>query len=245
MNDANKHDDEQNADASTGGLKGLWNWFWRPAAATALGTLLIGGFVLGVIFWGGFNWAMELTNTEKFCISCHEMKENVYAEYRSTIHYANRSGVRASCPDCHVPKEWQHKIVRKIRASNELYHHFLGTVSTPEKFNGKRLQLAKNEWRRMKSTDSRECRNCHKFEYMDYASQEPRSARFHQEALTTGKTCIDCHRGIAHKLPPNATEAYEEVISSMEQETKSGLAGYLESLAPSANASSVQKGTGH
>ena len=33
------------------------------------------------------------------------MKDNVFVEYRDTIHYANRSGVRASCPDCHVPHE--------------------------------------------------------------------------------------------------------------------------------------------
>ena len=36
-----------------------------------------GLFTAGIVFWGGFNWSMELTNTEAFCISCHEMKENV------------------------------------------------------------------------------------------------------------------------------------------------------------------------
>ncbi|HRE18510.1 MAG TPA: NapC/NirT family cytochrome c, partial [Rhodocyclaceae bacterium] len=65
---------------------------------TTLGVI----FVLGILFWGGFNTAMEWTNREEFCISCHEMKDNVYQEYRNTIHYSNRSGVRATCPDCHV-----------------------------------------------------------------------------------------------------------------------------------------------
>ena len=67
------------------------------------------GVVLGIILWGGFNWSMELTNNEQFCISCHEMKDNVYQEYKTTIHYSNRSGVRATCPDCHVPREWQYR----------------------------------------------------------------------------------------------------------------------------------------
>ena len=80
----------------------------------------------GILFWGGFNTALEWTNTEQFCISCHEMKDNVYAEYRNTIHYQNRTGVRATCPDCHVPKEWGHKMIRKIQASNELWHKVLG-----------------------------------------------------------------------------------------------------------------------
>jgi hypothetical protein len=66
-------------------------------------------FVLGIIFWGGFNTGMEATNKLEFCISCHEMRDNVYQEYKKTIHYSNRTGVRAICSDCHVPHEWTHK----------------------------------------------------------------------------------------------------------------------------------------
>ena len=163
--------------------------------------VLAGAFVAGILFWGGFNTAMEYTNREEFCISCHEMYDNVYVEYRNTIHYQNRTGVRATCPDCHVPKEWTHKMIRKIQASNEVLHKMLGSIDTPEKFNAKRQQLAQNEWDRMKKTDSRECRNCHNFEYMDYAEQNKRSSTTHQAAFTAGKTCIDCHKGIAHRLP--------------------------------------------
>lgn len=165
---------------------------------TTLGSGLI-FMVIGVTFWGGFNWSLELTNTEQFCISCHEMEENVYREYQQTIHYSNRSGVRASCPDCHVPKDWIHKIQRKIQASNELLHKMLGTIDTPEKFNAKRLELAKHEWERMKNSDSRECRNCHSFQYMHQNSQKPRALKQHTAALQSGNTCIDCHKGIAHK----------------------------------------------
>ncbi len=100
----------------------------RPHARYGLGGILAVGIVFGVIGWGGFNWAMEMTNTETFCIGCHEMERNVYREYKKTIHYQNRTGVRATCPDCHVPKEWVHKVIRKIQATNELYHHFLGTI---------------------------------------------------------------------------------------------------------------------
>lgn len=166
-----------------------------------LGSLLV-AFAGGIIFWGGFNTAMEITNREAFCIGCHEMEENVYREYRNTIHYSNRTGVRATCPDCHVPKEWGHKMIRKIQASNEVLHKILGSIDTPEKFNAKRLQLAQNEWARMKKTDSRECRNCHNYDSMDYAEQNRRGATMHQKGFAEGMTCIDCHKGIAHSLPP-------------------------------------------
>ena len=171
----------------------------RTRKATLI--LLLVGVAIGIIFWGGFNTAMEATNTEEFCISCHEMEVNVYQEYTDTIHYTNRTGVRATCPDCHVPKDWVHKVVRKVQASSELYHHFMGHVDTPEKFEAKRFQLAQNVWNSMKQTDSRECRNCHEFDSMDYTKQENRSAAGHQAAEDAGLTCIDCHKGIAHRLP--------------------------------------------
>ena len=193
----------------------IWGALRRPAVSIAAGTLLSVGFVSGVVFWGGFNWGMDITNTEKFCISCHEMRENVFVEYRNTIHYSNRTGVRATCPDCHVPKTWVHKMARKIQASNELYHHFLRTISTPEKFNAKRLTLATNVWKAMKTTDSRECRNCHDFASMDLSVQENRASKLHESAVASGGTCIDCHRGIAHELPAGTEEAVEKLYKSL------------------------------
>jgi cytochrome c-type protein NapC len=180
----------------------VWRILQRPSARYSLGSLLLVGFLAGIIFWGGFNTAMEATNNEAFCISCHEMKDNVYQEYRRTIHYSNRTGVRATCPDCHVPKDWTHKLVRKIQASNELLHKALGSVDTREKFNAKRLQLATHVWQSMKATDSRECRNCHDYSSMDYSVQGRRASRIHQQGFDKGETCIDCHKGIAHSLPP-------------------------------------------
>jgi len=180
----------------------LWHVLIRPSSVLGLGVLVIGGFVAGVMFWGAFNTALELTNTEKFCTSCHEMKDNVFAELQTTIHFTNRSGVRASCPDCHVPHEWTHKIARKMQASKEVWGHLFGTINTKEKFNENRLELAMHEWARLKANDSLECRNCHSTASMDLSKQSPRATVAHQRFLFTGeKTCIDCHKGIAHKLP--------------------------------------------
>lgn len=157
-------------------------------------------FTLGILFWGAFNTSMEVTNTETFCISCHEMRDNVYQEYKETIHYANRTGVRATCPDCHVPKDWVHKVMRKVAATNELFHKVLGSIDTKEKFEAKRLELAEHVWDTMKRTDSRECRNCHSFDYMALNKQKLNSQKKHKRALDNSMTCIDCHMGIAHNI---------------------------------------------
>ena len=181
---------------------------------TTLGVALF-FMIVGVIFWGGFNTAMEMTNTLDFCISCHEMEENVYREYQKTAHFTNRSGVRATCSDCHVPDPWVHKVVRKIQASNELVHKALGTIDTPEKFDKHRLELAKNVWKAMKNTDSRECRNCHDFDSMNPEDQKKRARKQHINGMELGNTCIDCHKGIAHtKVHDQLTD---EELTAMEQ----------------------------
>ena len=187
-------------------VKAMIAWVWTilttPAATLSLAFLTLGGFVGGVMFWGAFNTALELTNTETFCVSCHEMKDNVYQELTNTVHFTNRSGVRASCPDCHVPHEWTDKIARKMQASKEVWGKIFGTINTREKFLDMRLELAKHEWARLKANDSLECRNCHSAVAMDFTKQTQRAANIHSKFLLPGKaTCIDCHKGIAHELP--------------------------------------------
>ena len=145
---------------------------------------------------------LAMTNTEAFCIGCHEMRDNVYAEYKGTIHDTNRTGVRAICSDCHVPREPAALIKRKMRASLELWGHFMGVVDTKEKFEAHRATLAQRVWQRMKETDSIECRNCHHAEKMNVELQSAKAKSRHEKARADGKTCIDCHFGIAHKEPP-------------------------------------------
>lgn len=183
-------------------LQRYWRVLRSPSTYLSLGLLTIGGFVGGILFWGGFNTALEATNTEQFCVSCHEMHNNVFQEMKTTVHYTNRSGVRATCPDCHVPHNWTDKIARKMQASKEVWGHIFGTISTREKFLDKRLDLASREWARLKSNNSLECRNCHDASSMDITKQSVRAAEAHQRFLfTREKTCIDCHKGIAHELP--------------------------------------------
>jgi cytochrome c-type protein NapC len=183
--------------------------WWRrlqERCATCSRVTLGAGLVLLTMFIGGTLLAagaagLAWTNTESFCIGCHEMRDNVFAEFKGTIHDVNRSGVRAVCSDCHVPREPIPMLKRKVAATFELYGHLIGKIDTKEKFDAHRYAMATRVWTRMKQTDSLECRNCHKAESMDAEKQSQRARTRHAKARAEGMTCIDCHYGIAHGEP--------------------------------------------
>lgn len=173
--------------------------------------LLGGGLVFGILFWGALNTALEYTNRVEFCLSCHEMTIP-YEEYKKTAHYKNRTGTTVTCADCHVPSsktpgDYTRKVMRKIEAVRDIYGHMIGRIDTPEKFEAYRLTMAEREWARMAAADSQECRNCHKFETMDFDKQKKRAWRKHEEAIEDKITCIECHKGVAHKPVHGQAEA--------------------------------------
>lgn len=159
------------------------------------------GVVAGVLLWNGFTWALDYTNTVEFCTSCHTMRDNVYAELQDSPHWSNPSGVRVECAQCHVPHAFVPKMKRKILAVNDIYHEIMGMIDTKEKFEARRRELAERVWDYMRASDSRECRTCHSFEAMDVRAQTVSARRKHPAAMKEGDTCIDCHKGVAHKLP--------------------------------------------
>ena len=197
-------------DNKAGILKRTWGFLKTPSAKYSVLGISVLGFFAGIIFWGGFNTAMEATNRLEFCIGCHEMYDNVYQEYKTTIHYTNRTGVRAICSDCHVPRDWGHKMLRKLQASNEVWGKLTGFVDTREKFEAHRMELATHEWARMKASGSRECQNCHNFDAMSGNIQKQTVYNKHMKAKADGMTCIDCHKGIAHHLPKEYKDPDEE-----------------------------------
>lgn len=161
--------------------------------------LFIAGGLVGVAFSGAFVSFVQYSNTLGFCTSCHEM-DIPFEQYKKTLHYKNPMGVRAVCSDCHVPHEnWMETVLFKVKATRELIAHFTGRIDTKAKFEAHRKAMAEDVWSYLKATDSRTCRNCHSWRAMEFGAQR-RSVRVeHVSARKAGKTCIDCHKGIAHE----------------------------------------------
>ena len=190
-----------------------------PAAASAtgrsstgrsryfsLGFLTVGGFIAGIVFWGGFNTALELTNTEPFCIGCHEMRDNVYQELQATIHFTQPQRRARQVP--RLPRAA--RLDGQDRAQDAGVARRCGARSSARSTRARSsrrsgLTLAQHEWARLKANDSLECRNCHGFEYMDFTRQSPRAAQAHSHAARLRRA--DLHRLPQGDLAPPAAAA--------------------------------------
>ena len=180
-------------------LEKIRNW---GSASGSLG-VLGAGLVAGLIFFASIGSFMVHANSEKFCATaCHEMEIHMAAEYKDSIHDKNRTGVRATCNDCHVPHGYVPNYIAKLGLIQDYWGHFVtGSIETKEKFEAKRYELAKRVWTYMKQNDSRECRHCHTTAKMDPEKQSEKAQRRHEKARHEGLTCIECHFSIAHKEP--------------------------------------------
>jgi cation diffusion facilitator family transporter len=198
----------------------LVNKAFKLVISPFIARLSIFGFLIfiGLMLAGAFASLTQYTNTMEYCISCHEMEANVYQEYKESHHFKTRVGVRPACADCHVPYEgWVQMIQHKAGATKELFFHMTGKIDTKEKFEAHRLEMAKIVWERMKANDSAGCRRCHKVEAWDYSLQKRRAVVQHQDMANTGETCIDCHKGVAHKDVSDQLEEIEEEEEGFEE----------------------------
>ncbi|MBS0643417.1 MAG: NapC/NirT family cytochrome c [Proteobacteria bacterium] len=174
----------------------------RPSVYLPMALLTFGGFIAGATFWVSFDTMLSATSTDAFCTGCHSMRSTVLPELLATRHGRNPMGVAASCADCHIPHAFSAKLVRKIEAAREVWAELTFKVSTPEKFERHRWAMAEREWARLKADNAAPCRTCHNVASMDLDTQPPAAAAMHRMRAATGQaTCIDCHKGVAHKMP--------------------------------------------
>ncbi|MDF2152402.1 NapC/NirT family cytochrome c [Vibrio sp. CAU 1672] len=183
---------------------GLWS---QPKKKWMLGIPLGGvvAFVLGVVTLGAYHGVMNYTNSNEFCYSCHVGMDTIVEEYQQSTHFKNPQGViAATCSDCHVPREFVPKIALKIGATADIFHKLTGRITLENFETEHRPRLAQKVTQEFINDKSKQCQYCHLVERMDLESQSRTTARRHQMMEQRGQSCIDCHAGIAHRLPEEA-----------------------------------------
>ena len=180
-------------------LNKVRNWGSGPGSLV----VLVWGLAAGFVIFASVGSFMVYANSQAFCANaCHEMKDHMAKEFKDSIHDKNKSGVRATCPDCHVPHDYIPNYLAKLGLFSDIWGHFVTrSISTKEKFEAKRYELAKRVWVDMKKNDSRECRHCHNTAKMDPEKQTEKARLRHEKGRKERMTCIDCHFAIAHSEP--------------------------------------------
>ncbi|MGF1644329.1 MAG: NapC/NirT family cytochrome c [Thiotrichales bacterium] len=177
----------------------------------AVFALLAVGIVVGAGAVIGTQVAVNATGTNAFCSSCHSMTIP-HAEYRETIHYANRTGIQVHCADCHIPHNYPQKLITKIMVgTKDIVQEMRGVLANEQLYEDRREAMANKVWARMKANDSAECRYCHDTEHMRAEAQRPEAREAHALLAQGGATCIDCHQGIAHREPGETESTAAEV----------------------------------
>lgn len=194
--------------------KGIWAW---PRSKWLLGIPLGGFIALGVGAGAmlGTGVAIEATGTDSFCgTACHSHQQFIDPEWKESVHYSNPAGVRAGCADCHIPSEYPDKLMVKAKAGiRDGYQEFIvGSISTRERYEARRAELAEKVWAEMRANDSKACRTCHHVE--SFVGQTPRAERRHSRMAENDMTCIDCHEGVAHLSPADAAKKYGGVADA-------------------------------
>jgi len=188
--------------------------FWRKPRSKWLLGIPIGGFVafvLGAIGISTFNYTLHATSTTEFCFECHSHELNIRPEFEASGHANNRTGIRAECADCHLPKPWARYVWTKMVVSLDIIPELRGVISTPEKYAERRGYLKRKVWTQFKENDSEYCMHCHQWEHMDLEQQGRMASRRHTRAQEAGQSCIDCHRGLVHAMDESHEAIWQEV----------------------------------
>ncbi len=186
-----------------GPIRRAWRWLFSPSPRWSVFVLLLVGAVASAVAVIGTQVAVAVTGSDEFCgNTCHSHQKFVYPEHKLSAHYANRTGVRAMCTNCHVPHSYPAKLIYKAEAGiRDGIAEMRGVLSTQEKFDRERWRMANVVWEEMRANNSANCRSCHDDKAWDNKKQSEDAVKQHKKFLSGKATCIDCHTGVAHKEP--------------------------------------------
>jgi len=185
-----------------GAIRRAWRALTSPSARWSVLALLVLGGIGGAAAVVSTQVMVAVTGTDEFCGgACHSMQW-VASEHKASTHGANRYGVGATCAACHIPHGYPEKLWYKAQAgTRDAINEARGVIATEAKFKEQRLRMAKAVWTEFRANDSANCRTCHVFTPEVLAKQKGGPRKDHEGRLAEKKTCIDCHKGVAHEEP--------------------------------------------
>jgi len=183
-----------------------WRALFRPSAKYSIFALLVVGIVVGVVGYFATQQTLHATSSDAFCMTCHS-NHSLKDEVLASAHGGGKSGIVVECQQCHLPQEPFQYLIKKIIVSKDVIGFLtIDGFNTQEWLDANRKEQADHARDFLRSIDSSTCQNCHKRIYEDQPETMKKMAkRMHsnnfKKTEDKRKTCIDCHKGVAHPYP--------------------------------------------
>ena len=156
------------------------------------------GVIVGVIVVLYANRTMHRTGTDEYCASCHIHPHSIDSWKRST-HYNNKSGVKVSCIDCHLPPKgtFYHFREKARTGLHDLWAYWTKDSASFKWEEKKQLEYA------IKIVYNESCKECHVNLFPKGLSTDGGTAHLYYEAneKKLDLQCISCHLDVGHFNP--------------------------------------------
>ncbi len=154
------------------------------------------GLIVGVLVILGAGKAVNMTSTNKFCMSCH-IHPVADAEWKKSVHYDTQSGYRVGCAECHLPPKGDGYLWEKTKTGLRDLWGYLVKDSASFDWEAKgRLENAR------KHVYESSCIKCHENLFPAKLTKEGEDAHLYytQQEKTPDLHCINCHLNAGHYI---------------------------------------------
>jgi formylglycine-generating enzyme len=164
--------------------------------------LIIGGFILCLIFLKAGHAVVSYTSSDKYCVSCH-IHPMADQSWKLSTHYNNPSGNIIHCADCHLPPEGNGYLAAKAKHGlKDIYGYFFKDSA---KINWQEKRLLENA---KKFVYEKSCLECHQNLFPVTLSVNGGNAHLFYTTSKDPLNCINCHLSVGH-FDKNAIHAHD------------------------------------
>lgn len=184
-----------------------WRNLLKPSVKYSILSLLAVGVVVGAAGYFTVQNVLHATSTNAFCMTCHA-QHSLEDEVLMSSHGNNSAGIVAQCQDCHLPPGQFQYLIKKIIVSKDIIGYLtIDGFETQEWLEENRKEQAELARDYLRSIDSAPCQTCHNRIYDENPPENMKKIAKRMHAMNfkkpedKRKTCIDCHKGVAHPYP--------------------------------------------
>ncbi len=165
-------------------------------------SLLIAGFLAGLVFFISGTAVVHYTSTDSYCKSCH-VHPHAEQSWKLSAHFNNRTGTVVHCAECHLPPQGDGYLFAKAKhGAKDVYGYLFKNKAAINWEVKKSLDYAKG------IVYEKSCLKCHQNLFPVNLSVNGSNAHLFYTTSSEPLNCINCHLNVGH-YDRNAIHAHD------------------------------------